>query len=142
MAILIVEYSNQCYTVLRAGAAGFSQTTTTYNATDTDVNFRITNKSMVTFGSGDITDVLLYFPAVSGNFVLVLKQDGTGSREVDNWKAFDSAGNAANGSSTVKWAGGSAPTLTTAANHVDILSFYWDNNNEIAYGVATLDFQD
>ena len=141
MPIRIVEDANQCYTLFRAGAAGFTQTTTTYNATDTDVNFRITNKSMVTFGSGNITDVQLYFPAISGNFVLVLKQDGTGSRTVTNWKAFDSAGNAANGSSTVKWAGGSAPTLTTDANHVDILSFYWDNQNEIAYGVATLDFQ-
>jgi hypothetical protein len=41
----------------------------------------------------------------------------------------------------VIWAGGSNPTLTTDANHVDILSFYYDADNEIAYGVATLDFQ-
>jgi hypothetical protein len=79
---------------------------------------------------------------MSGNFVLLLKQDGTGSRAVSNWKSFESDESAATGSSTVKWPGGSAPTLTTDANHVDILSFYWDNDNEIAYGVATLDFQD
>ena len=48
----------------------------------------------------------------------------------------------ADGASGVKFPGGSNPTLTTAANHVDILSFYWDADNEIAYGVATLDFQD
>ena len=48
---------------------------------------------------------------------------------------------AADGENAVKWAGGSAPTLTTDANHVDILSFYYDADNEIAYGVATLDFQ-
>ena len=47
---------------------------------------------------------------------------------------------AADGDAAVKWAGGSSPTLTTDANHVDILSFYWDADNEIAYGVATLDF--
>jgi len=47
----------------------------------------------------------------------------------------------ADGSSTIKFAGGSNPTLTTDANHVDIISFYWDATHEIAYGVATLDFQ-
>ena len=47
----------------------------------------------------------------------------------------------ADGDAGVKFAGGSNPTLTTDANHVDILSFYWDADNEIAYGVATLDFQ-
>tara|TARA_Y100000593_G_scaffold27484_1_gene54948 strand:- start:501 stop:2651 length:2151 start_codon:yes stop_codon:yes gene_type:complete len=141
MPIRIIESANECITLFRGSAAGFTQSTTTYNATDTDVNFRITNKSIVTFGSGDITDIQLYFPSGSGNFVLLLKQDGTGSRTVTNWKAYDTEGNAAAGSSTVVWAGGSAPTLTTDANHVDILSFYWDDSNEIAYGVATLDFQ-
>jgi hypothetical protein len=141
IALRIIENSNECTSLFRSSAAGFTQSTTTYNATDTDVNFRVTNKSIVTFGAGNITDVQLYFPSGSGNFVLLLKQDGTGSREVTNWKAYDTEGNAAAGSSTVIWAGGSAPTLTTDANHVDILSFYWDDTNEIAYGVATLDFQ-
>ena len=84
----------------------------------------------------------LKFPLTnSGNFVLLLKQDGTGSRTITNWQAFDGDENAANGSATVKFAGGSNPTLTTDANHVDIISFYWDATTEIAYGVATLDFQ-
>ena len=121
---------------------GFDQHNVLYNSSDTEVLFKTQgNKAFVTFGSGNITDLNLNLPATSGNFVLLLKQDGTGSRTVTNYKAFDSAGNAANGSATVIWAGGSAPTLTTDANHVDILSFYWDNQNEIAYGVATLDFQ-
>ena len=81
---------------------------------------------------------------MSGNFILLLKQDASGSRTInsDGWLVFDSQGNAAAGSATVKFPGGSNPTLTTAANHVDIVSFYWDADNEIAYGVATLDFQD
>tara|TARA_R110002012_G_scaffold5094_7_gene23174 strand:- start:5840 stop:6796 length:957 start_codon:yes stop_codon:yes gene_type:complete len=121
---------------------GFDQFTPTYNASDTEVNFKTEgNKAFATFGSGNITDLNLNLPATSGNFVLLLKQDGTGSRLVTNYKAFDSAGNAANGSATVKFAGGSNPTLTTDANHVDILSFYWDADNEICYGVASLDFQ-
>ena len=122
---------------------GFDLVTPTYNASDTDVDFRAGNKQFVTFGSGNIADLNLKFPATSGNFTLLLKQDGTGSRTVaaDGWLAFDSAGNAAAGSSTIKFAGGSNPTLTTDANHVDIISFFWDSDNEIAYGVATLDFQ-
>ena len=80
-------------------------------------------------------------PLVSGNFVLLVKQDGTGSRTITNYKVFEFDETSADGSYPVKWAGGSNPTLTTDANHVDILSFYWDADNEIAYGVATLDFQ-
>tara|TARA_R100000808_G_scaffold7173_1_gene21173 strand:- start:501 stop:2675 length:2175 start_codon:yes stop_codon:yes gene_type:complete len=121
---------------------GFNQFEPTYGGTNTDVDYRTnSNKAFATFGAGSITNIRLYFPAISGNFILLLKQDGTGSRTVTNWNAYDSAGNAAGGSSTVKFAGGSNPTLTTDANHVDIFSFYWDADNEIAYGAATLDFQ-
>ena len=72
---------------------------------------------------------------------MLLKQNGSGSNTVTNWKVYESDESSADGSAGVKWAGGSAPTLTTDANHVDIISFYWDADNEIAYGVATLDFQ-
>ncbi len=122
-------------------SAGFTQKVPTYNATTTSVDFRFSNKQFVTFGAGNITNIVLTFPAMSGNFVLLLKQDGTGSRTITNWKAAESDESAADGSGVVVWAGGSNPTLTTDANHVDILSFYWDADNEIAYGVATLDFQ-
>ena len=106
------------------------------------VDFRHSNKQNLTFGSGNISTVDMYFPSMSGNFVFLIKQDGTGSRTITNYRVRDSAGNLASGDNEVKFAGGSNPTLTTAANHVDILSFYWDADNEIAYGVATLDFQD
>ena len=120
---------------------GFDLVTPTYNASDTDVDFQTGNKQFVTFG-GDITDLNLIFPKTSGNFTLLLKQDGTGSRTVTNYKVWDVVNSdAASGSATVKFAGGSNPTLTTDANHVDIISFFWDADNEIAYGVASLDFQ-
>ena len=120
---------------------GFDLVTPSY-ASDTVVDFKKGNKQFVTFGSGSITNLQCHFPATSGNFVVLIKQDGTGSRTITNYKAYDSAGNAANGSAAVKFPGGTNPTLTTAANHVDIVSFFWDADNEIAYGVATLDFQD
>ena len=71
----------------------------------------------------------------------MLKQDGTGSRTISNYKVFDFAGNVATAAG-VKFPSGTAPDLTEAANHVDIVSIFWDATNGIAYGVATLDFQD
>ena len=54
--------------------------------------------------------------ATSGkSFIMFLKQDGTGSRTV-TW-------------STVKWAGGTAPTITSTASKQDILSFFSDSSN-------------
>jgi hypothetical protein len=49
------------------------------------------------------------------SFILLLKQDGTGSRTV-TW-------------STVKWAGGTAPTITGTASRQDIFSFFADGTN-------------
>lgn len=48
-------------------------------------------------------------------FTLVLRQDGTGSRTV-TWP------------SSVDWAGGTAPTLSTAASAVDVLTFVTIDN--------------
>ena len=121
---------------------GFELVTATFNATDTDINFKNGNKQILTL-TDNLGDLNLTFPATSGNFILLLKQDGTGSRLIHSagYLAFEHDGTAASGSSTVKFAGGSNPTLTTDANHVDILSFFWDADNQICYGVATLDFQ-
>ena len=120
---------------------GFTQLEPTFNALTTNVDFRRSNKQFLTFGGGNITNLTLFFPLVSGNFVCLIKQDGTGSRTITNYKAMEFDESSADGSAAVVFAGGSNPTLTTDANHVDILSFYWDADNEIAYGVATLDFQ-
>ena len=128
-----VNFKNSC--------AGFTQLEPTYDATATVVDFRHSNKQNLTFGAGNITNVQLFFPNMSGNFQLLIKQDGTGSRTITNYKVYESDESLADGEAGVKFAGGSNPTLTTDANHVDIISFYWDNDNEIAYGVATLDFQ-
>lgn len=72
--------------------------------------------SPTTAGISNITltaDCSLTFPqAVAGQtFTVVLRQDGAGNHGV-TWPA-----------SIVKWSGGAAPTLSTAAGAVDILSF-------------------
>ena len=122
-------------------AAGFDQLALTYDASNADCAFRLGNKAIYVFGAGSTTNLRLYFPQVSGNFILLLKQDGTGSRTITNYKVYESDESAADGEAGVIFAGGSNPTLTTDANHVDILSFYWDATNEICYGTVASDFQ-
>lgn len=64
-------------------------------------------------------------PAQPGWYALRLAQDATGSRTA-TWPA------------TVKWSGATAPTLTTTASRVDLLTFYWDG---AAYlGASVLNF--
>jgi hypothetical protein len=58
-------------------------------------------------------------------YVLTVKQDATGSRTLAYGTAY-------------KWPGGTAPTLSTGANAVDILTFVCDGTN--MYGVAQLNF--
>ena len=58
--------------------------------------------------------------AAGKSFLIFLKQDATGSRSV-TW-------------TTVKWAGGTAPTITATASKMDIFSFFSDGTNW--YGVT------
>ena len=58
----------------------------------------------------DVTSITLSNPPASGNYgeiVIEFVQDGTGGRTVSGWPA------------SVKWPGGTAPTITSDANAVD-----------------------
>jgi len=73
----------------------------------------------VTFGAANISGLLFTNLPSSGSttITLILKQDGVGSRTI-TW-----SGTQVNASAvTPKWAGGTAPTLSTAANSVDIVT--------------------
>jgi hypothetical protein len=56
---------------------------------------------------------------------LDLTQDGTGTRTV-TWPG------------TLKWQGGSAPTLTTGVTKTDVCLFRWNGTNY--YGVCSLNY--
>ena len=132
--------TNGDYASFGTTSAGFTQFEPTYNATDTYVYFnRAGNKANLTFGAAStaIADIHMHFPPVSGNFTLLIKQHSSGGGSVNTWKTFDKAGG---NESAIVWAGGSPPTLTTGANKVDIISVYWDADNNKAYGVASLNF--
>ena len=60
-----------------------------------------------------------------GTYILTIIQDATGGRTA-TWN------------SVFKWAGGSAPTLSTGANAIDVLTFVSDGTN--MYGAAQLGF--
>jgi len=133
--------------------AAFSTSPIDSDANDsTDVDFRLGNKFELTLTddiSGSSEFINLIFPATSGNFILVLIQ-GVADCTVANtgWVAYQSDGstkalnNAGNDQADgrVRWAGGSAPTLSTSQYDVDIISIYWDADNETAFAVASLEF--
>ena len=101
----------------------FTQQSTTGDGTTT-MDWRLGNKFFFTFGAFNETFTFTA-PSNPCNILLVLKQDGTGSRTA-TWPV------------AVKWPGGTAPTLSTGANKIDIISFYFDGTSY--YGVDSLDF--
>jgi len=63
-------------------------------------------------------------PKDGGRYLIRLKQDATGSRTV-TWP-------------TIIWRGGTAPTLTTTANKVDLITLIYDGTSY--YGDASLNY--
>ncbi|NTW32247.1 MAG: hypothetical protein HGB12_06435, partial [Bacteroidetes bacterium] len=61
-----------------------------------------------------------------GVYILFIKQNGTGNWSV-TWP------------SNIMWTGGTAPTLTTTANAVDVIKFVYDGNDYYAI-TTTLNF--
>ena len=144
-------------------AAGFAKRVATFSTSgvigdandSTDIDFRLGNKYELELtdtigGTGSSEFLNLIFPATSGNFILVISQDGSGSRLVHGsaWVAYQSDGstkatNAAfvNGTDgALRWAGGSSPTLTTTADKADIVAIYWDADNQTAFAVMSKNF--
>ena len=106
-----------------ANSIGFTAQTATGDGTTT-IDWGIGNKFNFTFGAFNETFTFTA-PTKPGNFLLKMVQDATGSRTA-TWPA------------TVKWPAGTAPTLTTGANTIDVVSFYYDGTNY--YGNSSLAF--
>lgn len=129
-------------------AVGFDRLEATFSATtvigsggtdDTDIDFRLSNKYRLEM-SNDIAQMNLIFPNTSGNFVLVchILGGGGGNHDVTAWKVWESDESAAT-TTDVMWAGGSVPAFTSGAA-TDIVSFYWDADEQQCYGIASLAF--
>lgn len=76
--------------------------------------------------------VFINVPTVAQAFKILAYQDGTGSRLLTN------IGNTS--TTTVKFNGGFAPTLTTTAGKMDTLSFFMGTSTSIIYGAMTPNF--
>ena len=131
------------YIIFPNSSAGFSRKEQTFSTTDvkgtsgtddTDIDFRKGNKFRLEM-TGDIAQMNLIFPTVSGNFLLVCTTDG--DHDVTAWKVWESDESAAT-TTDVMWAGGSVPAFTSSG--IDIVSFYWDADEQQAYGIASLAF--
>lgn len=107
-----------------AHSIGFTLGTATGDSA-TLIDWTVGNKFKFTFGAQNET-ITFTDPSNPCNVLMVIVQDGTGSRTI-TWSGM-----------TIKWAGGVAPTLTTAANGEDIVSMFWDGTSY--YGVASLAF--
>lgn len=87
------------------------------------VNWKNGNKQVITLT--DHCTLTFTDPYGATNLVLRVVQDEDGNNTI-TWP------------DSVKWPSGSAPTLTSAANSVDIITFYFDGT--YYYGVASQDF--
>jgi len=140
-------------------AAGFAKRTATFSTSQvigdgndsTDIDFRLGNKFELTLTddiSGSSEFINLIFPATSGNFILVLIQGNASCTVASNgWVAYahdESLGDNLVGEDLadgkLRWAGGPAPTLTTTQYKSDIISIYWDADNQTAFAVPSLNF--
>lgn len=88
------------------------------------INYNTGNKQQFTFGAGNVTFTFTD-PPEACSLVLKIIQDGVGSRTA-TWPA------------SVKWPGGTAPTLSTGANAVDVIAFFFDGTSY--YGTTSLNF--
>lgn len=106
-----------------ANTAYFAETDNGNSSTADTIDWTLSNKQKSTL-TGNCT---FTFTAPGGPCSLVLKlvQDATGSRTV-TWPA------------AVHWSGGTAPTLTTTANKVDIITFYYDGTTY--FGNSSLNY--
>jgi len=140
-------------------AAGFAKRTATFSTSQvigdgndsTDVDFRLSNKYELTLTddiSGSSEYINLIFPATSGNFILTVIQGNADCTVASaGWVAYASDETACDNlagqnltDGRMRWAGGSAPTLSTSQYSVDIISIYWDADNQTAFAVPSLDF--
>ena len=111
---------------LNAGAhsIGFTLQELTGVAGTTNIDWTLGNKCKFTFGAGNET-LTFTDPSNPCSLVLMIVQDSVGNRVI-NWPA------------NIKWVNSILPTLSTAANGVDIITLFYDGM--YYYGGAALAF--
>jgi hypothetical protein len=110
--------------------AYFDSTTTTQVASNVvEVDWDKSNKCEITFASTDTGIDFTTNPPGKCNLLMMITQPASGATVAPTW---------AINAGSIKWAGGSAPTLSTGVGDVDIVTFYY-NGTEF-YGMCAKDF--
>ena len=102
---------------------GFTLQEQTGVTTTTNINWTLGNKAKFTFGAGNET-LTFTAPSKPTSLLLLIVQDVTGSRTI-TWP-------------TIKWLGGTAPTLSTLEANHDMVALFYDGTNY--YGSAGIGF--
>lgn len=90
------------------------------NSDGATITFDLSAGAIHTVTLGGNRTLALSNATTGQSFIIILKQDGTGSRTV-TWFTSPGAGTPA-----IKWANATAPTLTTTASRYDIFAFLYD----------------
>lgn len=106
-------------TLANVTVTNYTETLYTAN-TGTAITVALTNGTVQKLTMNASPTITMPTAAAGKSFVIMLAQDGTGSRTV-TW-------------SGVTWPGGTAPTVTSTASKMDIYSFFSDGTN--TYGVT------
>ena len=123
----LIHSLRNIYEKIAFAVNGLDQIATAYNLvydTNITVNWNNGGIQKVTLAGNPTISFSNWKAGRIGRLILI--QDATGSRTV-TWNE------------TIKWKGGSAPTLTTTANKADIITFICDKDKTI-YGMADLNF--
>ena len=112
----LIEYTDgdDAITIADGGIVTFAKATKPSlkaNSDGTTVTFDLNEANVHTVTLGGNRTFAISNETAGQKFIIRVLQDGTGSRTVSTWF------------STIKWAGGSAPTLTTTADKADVFGF-------------------
>ncbi len=97
------------------------------NSASTSIDWNNGNVQYLDLTSGGANTVTFANPKNGGRYLLMVMQGGTGSNTV-TWPA------------NVKWSGGTAPTLTSTAGKVDIITLVYDGVNSVYYAGSSLNY--
>ena len=105
--------------VINPSVTNYTETAYTAN-TSTAITVSLSNGTVQILTLTANATITMPTAGAGKSFIIFLRQDATGSRTV-TW-------------TTVKWAGGTAPTITSTASKQDIFSFFSDGTSW--YGVT------
>jgi len=106
-----------------------TSSTVTFSATAMTINCALSNVFEITM-TANVTTAMTMSNVAGGQTINVfIIQDATGSRTM-TWSS----------STIVKWSGGAAPTLSTAANSVDLLVMTYRSATSAWYATLTKGF--